>query len=896
MEIFLPEIVDVLGLKTKVKIVLIGLRAILSVLFLLIFSLNLYSANIETVQSGNWSSPQIWSGGTIPGASDNVLIDSSHVVLYDVDSNDAIRLIHIRGKLEFSRTVNTNLVVGMIIISSKNSVDVNANCSGMQNSGPLWFTAPRPTLEVGSMDNPIPGNITARIQLKYFSDMDQDCAPAIICYGGRMDFHGAPMNKTWLKLGATADQGSNTLTLAEPANWKPGDHIIITGAAMFDSGRPGSYRTNLNPHTEENYIANVDGNTVTLTNSLQRTHRGNGDYRCEVANLSRNVIVESLEPNGVRGHTMYHHGSVGSISYAEFRHLGKAGRLARYPIHYHVLRSTNRGSSVIGASIWDSDNRFVTIHGTDYLVVKDCVGYRSLGNGFFMEDASEVFNLLKNNLSVLAYDTNSLPNQALPYDENDGAGFWFANGRNAFIGNVAAECDRYGYQFDIRDNITRSILQPDGTVQNNVQVDQLAFISFKDNEAHGILEYGYWGNGDASTSDPFIMENLLIWRNWRAIGYSGNNYFMKNIHMYTHVYGIYGTDPKSLRVEGMVAKDIDNTVLDLIKRPEGLMTLENVLVDTANEHPIRIRGQKPRNNPCDVHVSNYSFININNDWDGARSESDAQPTPDLTLYLHDYFGPGQDAKVIPATQTRNDGLNYQYMTPVFEQTVKVAITNVPFPQNPINPVDGMPPATVITYPGKEQSLPSNTTSITVRGTCIDASQVTSVTVNGVPATPLENNFTLWEVTLNNLQNGQYTLTATGVDEFGNQELNPHKINIGIGTMAVVGVDDNPTPHIAGNFSLIGNYPNPFNPETTIKFAINHDVVTSNHVVLTIYNISGQEIRTLVNGMFSSGEYEAKWDGRNDQGMNVASGLYLYEMVVLNREAPYRETKKMLLVR
>ena len=304
MVIFLSMLAEAFGLEKKLKNRLVTFPAILSTLFLLITVQNVFSADVKTIQSGNWSSPQVWNNGQIPVASDNVLIDSGHVVLYDMDSNDAIRLIHIRGKLEFSRTVNTNLVVGMIVISAKNSVDVNANCSGMQNGGPTWFTAPRPTLEVGSMDNPIPGNISTKIQLKYFSDMDQDCAPGIMCYGGRMDFHGASLNKTWLKLAATANQGSSSLTVSEPVNWNAGDHIIITGAAMFNSGQPGSYRTNLNPQTEENYVANVNGNTITLTSPLQRRHRGNGDYRCEVGNLSRNVIVESLEPNGVRGHTI----------------------------------------------------------------------------------------------------------------------------------------------------------------------------------------------------------------------------------------------------------------------------------------------------------------------------------------------------------------------------------------------------------------------------------------------------------------------------------------------------------------------------------------------------------------------------------------------------------------
>ncbi len=97
---------------------------------------------------------------------------------------------------------------------------------------------------------------------------------------------------------------------------------------------------------------------------------------------------------------MYHRDSAGSISYAEFRHLGKKDVLGRYSLHFHLVGDTMRGSSVIGASIWDSDNRWLTIHGTNYLVVRDCVGYKSVGHGFFLEDGTEVYNVLDRNLAV----------------------------------------------------------------------------------------------------------------------------------------------------------------------------------------------------------------------------------------------------------------------------------------------------------------------------------------------------------------------------------------------------------------------------------------------------------------------------------------------------------------
>ena len=108
-----------------------------------------------------------------------------------------------------------------------------------------------------------------------------------------------------------------------------------------------------------------------------------------------------------------------------------------------------RGSSVVGnASIRDSANRWLTIHGTNYLVVRDSVGYQSMGHGFFLEDGTEVFNVLDHNLAVGAVRTKKLPKQILPFDQNEGAGFWWANSLNTFTRNVAVENDEYGYRFE----------------------------------------------------------------------------------------------------------------------------------------------------------------------------------------------------------------------------------------------------------------------------------------------------------------------------------------------------------------------------------------------------------------------------------------------------------------
>lgn len=87
---------------------------------------------------------------------------------------------------------------------------------------------------------------------------------------------------------------------------------------------------------------------------------------------------------------------------------------------------------------------------------------------------------------------------------------------------------------------------------------------------------------------------------------------------------------------------------------------------------------------------------------------------------------------------------------------------------------------------------------------------------------------------------------------------------------------------------LDNYPNPFNPETEIRYAI----PIGGNVELTIYNMVGQTIRTLVKGTMSAGEYSVNWNSTDDNGQRVAAGVYFYKIVSPNGEV----MKKMLLLK
>ncbi len=90
------------------------------------------------------------------------------------------------------------------------------------------------------------------------------------------------------------------------------------------------------------------------------------------------------------------------------------------------------------------------------------------------------------------------------------------------------------------------------------------------------------------------------------------------------------------------------------------------------------------------------------------------------------------------------------------------------------------------------------------------------------------------------------------------------------------------------FALSQNYPNPFNPSTKIGF----DVPKKAHVTLAIYNVLGQQVRTLINEELDANSYSVIWEGDNDSGVKVASGMYFYKLV----SADFVKSRKMMLVK
>jgi len=118
------------------------------------------------------------------------------------------------------------------------------------------------------------------------------------------------------------------------------------------------------------------------------------------------------------------------------------------------------------------------------------------------------------------------------------------------------------------------------------------------------------------------------------------------------------------------------------------------------------------------------------------------------------------------------------------------------------------------------------------------------------------------------------------------ESGENMIEIPVGVGVEVSVDDPGVTPL--EFALRQNYPNPFNPETNIQF----DLAENSHVSLSIFNLVGQRVATLVDQTMDAGAYNVKWRGLNDKGASLPTGMYFYEM----KTSKYQSVKKLVLVK
>ena len=309
---------------------------------------------------------------------------------------------------------------------------------------------------------------------------------------------------SWARLDGDAD--ASTLELdRDVVDWAAGDHLVVATTDWYPS------------HSELVRVAGYDAGsrTLTLSSPLQFPHAGGTypidgttlsydpgnpnteiDVRGAVGLLSRSITVRSMgdfnpttgQPDPFAaaascgctsatscidqpdcyfgGHVIARQGFAAfQVQGVEFRQLGQGGRMAHYPVHFHIAKDTSYTNAFVkDSSIWDSNTRFVVVHASHDVEVSRNVGYLSMGHGYYIEDGSEINNLFCYNLGVgaraafkeyFAAQPSSHPayryvppilneiddfgngNPEVGSDAMFPSMFWIMNASNDFVGNKA---------------------------------------------------------------------------------------------------------------------------------------------------------------------------------------------------------------------------------------------------------------------------------------------------------------------------------------------------------------------------------------------------------------------------------------------------------------------------
>ena len=252
-------------------------------------------------------------------------------------------------------------------------------------------------------------------------------AKVLACRRCVLDLHGIPTDVTWTRLEETVRANSTMLKLQQAVDWNIGSYIIITSTDLVKE------------HVEEVILVGLDSSrkVISIDRPLQWDHLGETRYygnnkaiemRAEVGLLSRNVVVQgdvnSFQHEFGATIMMFSPGDeslIGRLENIEVRNAGQAGRLGRYPIHFHMIGAVKK-SYARRNSVHRTFNRAFTIHGVHYLRIQYNVAFNVKGHTYFIEDAIETKNIIEYNLGALTRRGFNLLNT-----DQTPATFWITN-------------------------------------------------------------------------------------------------------------------------------------------------------------------------------------------------------------------------------------------------------------------------------------------------------------------------------------------------------------------------------------------------------------------------------------------------------------------------------------
>lgn len=285
--------------------------------------------------------------------------------------------------------------------------------------------------------------------------------------GSALEIHAVDSDngtkRSWTQLARTLEQGQNRLDLHKRTYWQVGDRIVVA-STDFDHNQAEVFTINA--------VSN-DGKIVYVDRPASYMHYGeshnynngqrswNLDMRGEVGLLNRRVKIKGdviYDPSKLLkeqedqygGHTMVMMGASMKFSGVEFEYMGQAGKIGRYPTHWHMLADGGSGQYIEDCSFHHTFNKGITVHGTHNTLVKNNVVYENIGHGYFLEDGGERDNAFIQNLCINSRQPRSQSEAAERDDFVNTSNFWIENNQNSHVRNHAAGSDHHGYFFSTK--------------------------------------------------------------------------------------------------------------------------------------------------------------------------------------------------------------------------------------------------------------------------------------------------------------------------------------------------------------------------------------------------------------------------------------------------------------
>ncbi|MGJ8662992.1 MAG: G8 domain-containing protein [Marinicella sp.] len=606
------------------------------------------------INDGSWFDETTWSGGLIPGDDAWVLIPADVVVIYDQISTIELTALRVDGKLKFTSSASSQMIVDTILIES---------------SGQLI---------IGTKNSPIQGTVTVQILFSDDGDLDVIKDPSLMGRGllanGDVQMHGVEKT-THLKVATDPMAGQNQIEFTQaPVNWQVGDTLVVAGTKYSGWKWDNDIQAVRYHGTQDEVvqIVAIDDNVVTINQALVYDHfTPRADLKTSVANMTRNITLATQLPDSTpthrRGHVMFMQSALVDVRYVSFWQLGRTDKSfltleaadfdvitptsnvrGRYAFHLHRkgIDDAKNPAIAIGNAVFGSPG-WGYVHHDSNAIFHNNVSFDTFGAGFVAETGNEIGSWT-HNLAIKA-EGNSAFN---PKNGNDrelfdigrtGDGFWFQGRMVRSVNNIAASVN-HGFVYLHRGSGMLSFpgsafMLPEALVRGrDSNADDAPILSFEGNEsfASTVGVYVVKANPNQQHDIHSHFKNFTAWevRAGSAMEYT-SHYLLEN-------FDIIGKTPEPFSVAAFGIEFGTNTSDMVINGAQ----IENM--------PIGVILSKTYTNPTPPETNQYVLIDmIYQDVDLEMEFYD--PSIDQVLTTAD-LQPGQfDVDI-------NNGI-YEYLSP-----------------------------------------------------------------------------------------------------------------------------------------------------------------------------------------------------------------------------------------